>query len=178
MLFPMKLILVAPTNEWGRIFEEVLPLHNLDQWKLYGNESFELETICKENYVNYDGFTVDCDAVIARGVAVTLLREKLEIPVVQIPMSVFTIERAARKAIERYAPRKIAAIGFNFSMIEVNTLTCVGDVPIHTYAVSDGQTTEVEKELEKLVLRGKEDGCDAFLCGANGVKVCEKYGFP
>jgi transcriptional regulator with PAS, ATPase and Fis domain len=172
----MKIVLIAPIVEWKRIFDEVLSLHNKDQSNLYEGLDFELETVVLDDYLNFEHFSIECDALISRGVATTRLRQCMEIPVVQIPMSIFTIERAARQAVQLYNPKKVAAVGFFSSIIDTSRLSSVDGVPIEFYTISDGCISNIYQECEYLISKALDNGCDAFICGSGGIKICERIG--
>ena len=116
----------------------------------YTNHSFELEVIVKTD--GFEDYNIDADVIVARGDAVHTLREMLDIPIVEIPLSAYSVEQAVLEAHSRYKPQKVGIIGFINILVEMENMIHIPGVAIKTYYITS------RSELEGAVDQALSDG--------------------
>lgn len=179
----LKLVLITPFREWGAVFERALDAHDRAGHMVYGDYACSLTTVYRENYMDFDDFAApEADALIARGTAVTALRQTSGIPVIQIPTTIDSLKRSVSKAIELYRPRKIAAVGYNLKIYSMYGVDSIIGPELVVYNIDDAEENcarsgaDLRRETEALIQKALHDGCDTFICGIYGYEYAKKCG--
>ncbi len=101
-------------------------------------------------------FHNDYDAIISRGGTATLLRERLDLPVVEIRITAFDVMRAMKLA--EHVSEHYAVVGFPNIIESAQNLCQLMELPIDTYAVHSAR--EAMETLSQL----KTQGTQTILC--------------
>ena len=101
-----------------------------------------------------------CDAVIARGYSARKIKTSgLDIPLVEIDISGYDVIASLQECRRRFAPRRIAFIGFYSAFNGIIRLADVFGCDIRLYIPRD------ISELPGLLRTSQDDGCDAVIGG-------------
>ena len=165
----MKIVMIVPYKEIVETVKNTFIDHcNREIISKYTNHSFELEVIVKTD--GFEDFNIDADVIVARGDAVHTLREMLDIPIVEIPLSAYSVEQAVLEAHSRYKPQKVGIIGFINILVEMENMIHIPGVAIKTYYITS------RSELEGAVDQALSDGVDVVVCGVNGSRIAQCKG--
>jgi transcriptional regulator with PAS, ATPase and Fis domain len=166
----MKIVVVVPYEGLVELVKNTFREHcSREIVAKYSNRSFELEVIVKHD--DFKNFKIDCDTIVARGDVVYTLRELFDIPIVKIPLSAFSVEKAVQEAIETYHPQKIGIIAFFDILVELENILRIPEVIIKTYYITE------RVQLEEAISQAIEDGVDVIVCGVKGCIIAQKRDF-
>ena len=113
------------------------------------------------------------DAVIARGYTASRISERHpDKPVILLNVSGYDVLRALVECRDRYAPKKIAVVGFPQHFREVQDLSGALSVCTATYYSQDPE------DLPAIVVQAAADGCDALIGGYSANKAASAAGLP
>ena len=100
------------------------------------------------------------DAIIARGYATQKLRAaNLDVPVIDIAISAYDVIHSIHECTSKYAPKRIAFIGFYQAFQGIESLSAVFGCKVRLY--EDVAHDAIDRALDTAVA----DGCDAILSG-------------
>ncbi len=101
-------------------------------------------------------FHNDYDAIISRGGTATMLRERLDLPVVEIRISAYDVMRAMKLA--EHVSGHYAVVGFPNIIESARNLSQLMQIPIDTYGVHSAQ------ETEQVLTQLQGQGTQTILC--------------
>lgn len=121
--------------------------------------------------VAYDLVKKGTEIIITRGAtAVAIRRSKLEVIIVEIPITGFDIIRAIEKAQKQ--GRCIAVVAFPFMIQGVDCFSQTLKVELRLYPI------ESERQVEKQVLLAFEEGADVVIGGYITVQMAQRHNCP
>lgn len=115
-----------------------------------------------------NNFHADYDVIISRGGTAQLLREKVSLPVIDVPISEYDILRALRLA-ENFSSRH-AIVGFSNITGNAGILADLLSVPLHPFTIHD--KSQVSDVLEQVA----REGYQAILCDMVATTTAKQMG--
>ncbi|EGO63753.1 sigma-54-dependent Fis family transcriptional regulator [Acetonema longum] len=159
----IKVILFAPYQEYKQFAEEV--------FAELAEEDVELQAIYAIGVKFIETRQFECDAVIARGVTASALRQAYTaIPVIDLPVTGYDVIHAVHQCRQRFQARKIAVMGSDSMIYGAKTIAAVLGVEIVCYAV------EREEDAERCLQAARQAGTEAVISGAMAVAIAGKMG--
>lgn len=104
------------------------------------------------------------------GTALAIKQARLNIAVVEIPITSFDIVRAIRDA--NLCQKKLAIVTYSTTVLGIDSLDEFFGISIRQYTLSYGQS------FEKAVLQAFQDGAEVILGGARVIAAANKQGIP
>lgn len=112
------------------------------------------------------------DAIIARGITATLLREDTQgIPLIEIPVTGYDIIRAVNECTERYKTEKIACIGSSNMVYGIQNIKKILGVELKSYLL------ESRLQLEQQIITAAKEGA-AVIGGLEVNRIGRELGIP
>ena len=113
----------------------------------------------------------DCDLVIARGYSIHVIRERFNGPIVEIPITGSDIANAIAQCRRNTDCQKIGLIGDYSNMKDIESMSCLFNIDFAVYMIDNPD------QIEDMVKRAIEEGCDALISGSHANKCVIKNGF-
>ena len=184
-----KIVVLATTPDWEKVFEQALEFYREQQWFSFAGQEFTVEVYCKKKEFDFSDYNLqemEADAFIARGTVAELIRQQVNVPVTHVSCTKSNIELAVQKAVETYDVKRIAAIGFNLSAFSyTSAITMIDDVELKIYDLisqsanpNSKDSNDVRKNIEAFIEKGVQEGYEAFVCGSYGTEYARKKGYP
>lgn len=115
----------------------------------------------------------DFDIVVARGVTYMSLKKKLkDVSMVEIAVTGYDIIRAVNECKKKYNPKKIAIIGSESIIYEVDDLSEILDVKLEVFKIRN------EDDAKDALVKAKELGAEAIVGGLTAYEMGIKEGWP
>lgn len=159
----IRVLLIAPYLQCKKLADEVFA--GLD------DRSISLHAMYAVGVKFIDSLQVDYDAIIARGATASALRVRYpNIPLVDLPVTGYDVIHAVHECGKRFRARKIAVMGSDSMIYDVQRISAVLDVQIECFRVTR------EDEAEQSVEMARQHGFDAVISGAMAVEVAHNRG--
>jgi propionate catabolism operon transcriptional regulator len=115
----------------------------------------------------------DSDIIVARGVTYLTLKKKFkDVSMIEIAVTGYDIIRAVNECKKRYNPSKIAIIGSESIIYEIDDLAEILNVKIEVYKIRN------EEDAQCALVKAKESGADAIVAGLTAYEMGQKEGWP
>lgn len=115
-----------------------------------------------------NNFHADYDVIISRGGTAQMLREKVSLPVIDIPISEYDILRALHLA-ENFSS-KHAIVGFSNITDNADVLADLLSIPLHAFTIHDSS------EVRDILNRVSKKGYQAILCDMVATTTAKEMG--
>jgi transcriptional regulator with PAS, ATPase and Fis domain len=127
----------------------------------YPRRSELITRIVEATVDQVDAVNIDpCDVIVARGYSARKLKsEQSGVPVIEIEISGYDVIASMRECFQRFHARRIAFIGFYNAFNGIKNFAGMFGCDIHLYIPGD------PGELNAMLRRAREDGCDAIIGG-------------
>ncbi len=159
----IKVLLIAPYLQCKQLADEV--------FAGFDGRKVGLRAIYAVGVKFIDSLQVDCDAMIARGATASALRSRYpHIPVIDLPVTGYDVIHAAHECGKRFQARKIAIMGSDSMIADVQRVSSVLDVQIECFRVMR------EEEAEQSLHVARQHGLDAVISGAMAVEIANRRG--
>lgn len=159
----IKVLLIAPYLQCKQLADEV--------FAGFDGRKVSLRAIYAVGVKFIDSLQVDCDAMIARGATASALRSRYpHIPVIDLPVTGYDVIHAVHECGKRFQARKIAIMGSDSMIADVQRVSSVLDVQIECFRVMR------EEEAEQSLLVARQHGSDAVISGAMAVEIAIRRG--
>jgi PAS domain S-box-containing protein len=159
----IKILLIAPYQKCKELADKVF-LENNEQELI-------LESIHAIGVKIVDTLHLDYDAVIARGVTASALREILtDTVVIDLPVTGYDVVRAVDFCRREYGSRYIAVMGSSNMIYGVQSISDILGVCMETYKVLK------EEDAEKYIMEARAKKVDAVIGGAMAVQIAQERG--
>lgn len=112
-----------------------------------------------------------CDLVIARGYSIHVIRERFNGAIVEIPITGSDIVNAIAQCREHTDCQKIGLIGDYSNMKDIQSMSSLFNINFVVYVIDNPD------QIEDMVKRAIEEGCDALISGSHANKCVIKNGF-
>lgn len=112
-----------------------------------------------------------CDLVIARGYSIHVIRERFNGAIVEIPITGSDIVNAIAQCRKNTDCRKIGLIGDYSNMKDIQSMSSLFNINFVVYVIDNPD------QIEDMVKRAIEEGCDALISGSHANKCVIKNGF-
>ena len=113
----------------------------------------------------------DCDLVIARGYSIHVIRERFSGAIVEIPITGSDIVKAIAQCRKNTNCQKIGLIGDYSNMKDIQSMSSLFNINFVVYVIDNPD------QIEDMVKRAIEEGCDALISGSHANKCVIKNGF-
>lgn len=113
----------------------------------------------------------DCDLVIARGYSVHVIRERFKGAIVEIPITGSDIVNAIAQCRKNTDCQKIGLIGDYSNVKDIQSMSSLFNINFVAYVIDSPQ------QIEDMVKRAIEEGCDAIISGSHANKCVIKNGY-
>ena len=154
----IKVLLIAPYMQCKQLADEV--------FAGFDGRKVGLRAIYAVGVKFIDSLQVDCDAMIARGATASALRSRYpNIPVIDLPVTGYDVIHAVHECGKRFQARKIAIMGSDSMIADVQRVSAVLDVQIECFRVMR------EEEAEQRLQAARQHGIDAVISGAMAVEA-------
>ena len=159
----IKVLLIAPYLQCKQLADEV--------FAGFDDRKVGLRAIFAVGVKFIDSLQVDCDAMIARGATASALRSRYpNIPVIDLPVTGYDVIHAVHECGKRFQARKIAIMGSDSMIADVQRVSAVFDVQIECFRVMR------EEEAEQSLQVARQHGIDAVISGAMAVEIANRRG--
>ena len=159
----IKVLLIAPYLQCKELADKV--------FAGFDDRSISLKVVYAVGVKFIDSLQVDCDAIIARGATASALRLKFpHIPVVDLPVTGYDVIHAVHECGQRFQARKIAVMGSDSMIYDVQRVSSVLDVQLECFRVLQ------EEEAEQGIEIALQQGFDAVISGAMAVEIACRRG--
>lgn len=159
----IKVLLIAPYLQCKQLADEV--------FAGFDGRKVGLRAIYAVGVKFIDSLQVDCDAMIARGATASALRSRNpNIPVIDLPVTGYDVIHAVHECGKRFQARKIAIMGSDSMIADVQRVSAVLDVQIECFRVMR------EEEAEQSLQVARQHGIDAVISGAMAVEIANRRG--
>lgn len=150
MASKVRLLGIAPYENMRSLMLELAAQYPDIELTVFVGDLQQGVELAKRNFYN------DYDAIISRGGTATLLRERLDLPVIEIPILPFDILCAMKLA--EHVSDHYAIIGFPNITANAKTLCQMLQYKIDIYSIQNAG------EVEQTLLAIREKGTQAILC--------------
>ncbi|MBP2666098.1 MAG: sigma-54 dependent transcriptional regulator [Firmicutes bacterium] len=159
----IKVLLIAPYLQCKELADKV--------FAGFEDRSISLQAVYAVGVKFINSLQVDCDAIIARGATASALRLRFpHIPVIDLPVTGYDVIHAVHECGQRFRARKIAVMGSDSMIYDVQRVSTVLDVQIECFRVM--QEEEAEQGIEIALQRG----FDAVISGGMVVGIARRRG--
>ena len=156
----MKVALIATYPEMSRILQELVQGTKIEILDIYASFADAAE---KAKAIEHD-----VDAILTRGGTGYQVKQSVSIPVISIPISPFDLFVSVSNLSEKY--HCIAFANFERAIFGAKEISTLCKREIRQYQFTD------KSDLYQLVLNARNDGCDLFIGGAEGVSIAQDIG--
>ncbi|MCE5283088.1 MAG: sigma 54-interacting transcriptional regulator [Deltaproteobacteria bacterium] len=163
----IKIIVIAPYEEFGELFRETFREHDEKVHNGHAEQGeYEIEVIVEYRHETIQKMKLDCNVVIARGFSAQLLGNMDPyVPVVEIPVTANDIIRCLIESRERYGDRRIAVLATRNIIYQADSLAEMMGLDIQTILMPSQLGRETQNAFEKLkdrdsVILGGKPTCD------------------
>ena len=146
----IRILGIAPYQDMEFLMHSVAGEYHEIDLTVYVGDLYQGVELARKNFYN------DYDIIVSRGGTATLLRERLDLPVIEIPISPFDILRAMKLA-ECFSNR-FAIVGFPNITASAKQLCDVLQYEIDIYTIYRAE------DVEKILLSIRAKGTQAILC--------------
>ena len=159
----IKVLLVAPYLQCKELADEV--------FRSFDCRDVSLQAMYAVGVKFIDSLQIDCDAMIARGATASALRTRYpHIPVIDLPVTGYDVIHAVHECGKRFQAKKIAVMGSDSMIYDVQRVSAVLDVHIECFRVMR------EEEAEQSIQTARQRGLEAVISGAMAVKIAADSG--
>ncbi len=159
----IRVLLIAPYLQCKELADEV--------FAGFDDRSISLQAMYAVGVKFIDSLQVDYDAIIARGATASALRLRYpHIPIVDLPVTGYDVIHAVHECGKLFQARKIAVMGSDSMIYDVQRISAVLDVQIECFRVT--REDEAERDVEIALQRG----FDAVISGAMAVEIARNRG--
>ena len=159
----IKVLLVAPYLQCKELADEV--------FRSFDRRDVSLQAMYAVGVKFIDSLQIDCDAMIARGATASALRTRYpHIPVIDLPVTGYDVIHAVHECGKRFQAKKIAVMGSDSMIYDVQRVSAVLDVHIECFRVMR------EEEAEQSIQTARQRGLEAVISGAMAVKIAADSG--
>ena len=159
----IKVLLVAPYLQCKELADEV--------FRSFDCRDVSLQAMYAVGVKFIDSLQIDCDAMIARGATASALRTRYpHIPVIDLPVTGYDVIHAVHECGKRFQAKKIAVMGSDSMIYDVQRVSAVLDVYIECFRVMR------EEEAEQSIQTARQRGLEAVISGAMAVKIAADSG--
>ena len=159
----IRVLLIAPYLQCKELADEV--------FAGFDDRSISLQAMYAVGVKFIDSLQVDYDAIIARGATASALRLRYpHIPLVDLPVTGYDVIHAVHECGKLFQASKIAVMGSDSMIYDVQRISAVLDVQIECFRVT--REDEAERDVEIALQRG----FDAVISGAMAVEIARNRG--
>lgn len=113
----------------------------------------------------------DCDLVIARGYSIYVIRERYKGAIVDIPITGSDIVNAIAQCRKNTNCKKIGLIGDYSNVKDIQSMSSLFNINFVVYVIDSPE------QIETMVKRAIDEGCDALISGSHANKCVIENGF-
>lgn len=159
-LGPMTIALIATYPKMSQILQELAEGTNIRVLNIYA--SFDEAVVAAKKIEN------EVDVILTRGGTGHRIKESVSIPVISIPITPFDLMLSV-SALPPHI-KKVAFVNYQRSIFGAYQIANLFGKEMRQYQFID------KNDLLQVAKRAKEDGCDIFLGGAEGVANAKAVG--
>ena len=180
----IRIVVFAPSHYWEKLFSDALDAYLSDGILNDAGYEYELDVIYREDYIDFSDIdfpSLDADVIIARGLAMRRLTELTDVPIMQVPLTFGDLTNTLEAAKRLYDPKRIIAIGYNFSAFGIDRPTVISGVELTVKNLTDkyfqGNPELIRKNISEVIEQARREGYDAFILGKYGHNYAISKGY-
>ena len=161
MSLMIRIALIVPSPEIGRLFAETLAEHNRESGTAaVAGEEYHLETHVMNEPREVEKFSCDADVIVARGLLAQRLQQRdYYVPVVEIPVTINDLIRCVQRLQEEVETPRIAVVAARRMTAGAEELSAMLHLPIRPFPF------ESREEIPGLIEAAVRMGLNAVIGG-------------